>query len=132
MQPKLATKAIAEPRVQLQESRRALRQLARRVTLTGTADDKRQFHATLHDLSRRGLRIRMEASIHCGQFVKLEADREADIEAIECRVTRIQTVEQAGQAQFEYGLQISDSSREQGHRWFLHFCYGGTPRRSEV
>ena len=132
MQPKFAAEAIAEPRIHLQESRRALRQSARRVTLTGTADDTRQFQATLHDLSRRGLRIRMGAGIHCGQFVRLEAGPEADIGAIECRVIRIQAVEMEGRELFEYGLQIADTSRGQGHRWFLYFCYGSMPRSQEV
>ena len=63
MHPILAAEAVTEHTMQLRENRRALRQMARRVVLWGTADGKRRFQSTLHDLSRRGLRIRSETNI---------------------------------------------------------------------
>jgi hypothetical protein len=125
MHPILAVEAASEHTIQPRENRRALRQMARRVAIFGAVEDGQQFHAMLHDLSRRGLRVRSETNIACGQSVTIDAAINSDLQPLECRVVRVQLIETGGRNMFEYGLQISERSREHGHRWFLYFCYGG-------
>ena len=128
MHPILAAEAVTEHTLQLRENRRALRQMARRVVLYGTTQSERQFQATLQDLSRRGQRIRSETNIPCGETITIQAGSGAGLPAIECRIVRVQVINVDGRERFEYGLQIAQASRDQGHRWFLYFCYGGITR----
>ncbi|HLJ55025.1 MAG TPA: PilZ domain-containing protein [Chthonomonadaceae bacterium] len=128
MHPVLAAEAASEHTIQPRENRRALRQMARRVAIFGAVEDGPQFHAALHDLSRRGLRVRSDTNIACGQSVTIDADVSADLQPLTCRVVRVQLIEAGGRNLFEYGLQIDEASREHGHRWFLYFCYGGITR----
>jgi hypothetical protein len=126
MHPIVAAEAVSEHTLHPRENRRALRQMARRTAIFGATEDGTQFHATLQELSRRGLRIRSEMNIPCGGIVTIDADTGTGLQPLDCRVVRVQLNEPDGRFVYEYGLQITDTSREHGHHWFLHFCYGGT------
>ena len=125
MHPILHTEAATEQTLQVKENRHALRQMARRVSLAAKFMSDRPFEATLQDLSRRGMRLRSETNIPCGETITIEAVENAGLNAVECRIMRVQLVGSEEKPVFEYGVQICLPSREQGHRWFLHFCYGG-------
>src|SRR5438034_669274 len=90
MHPILAAEAVTEHTLQLQEHRRALRQMARRVKLRAITQDANHFQATLQDLSRRGLRIRSEANVPCGETITIDTEINAGLEAMECRIVRVQ------------------------------------------
>ena len=124
MHPILAAEAVTEHTLHLRENRRALRQMARKVVLWGATDDDTRFQSTLHDLSRRGLRIRSTTNIPCGQVITLDGEPGADLGAIQCRVVRVRVIDTEERPHFEYGLHLVEESRDHGYRWFLHFCYG--------
>lgn len=111
--------------MQLKEHRHALRQMARRITLDAKFSQDVPFQAVLQDLSRRGMRLRSDTNIPCGETVRIEAIESAGLSALECRIMRVQVVGAEEKPVFEYGVQICLPFREQGHRWFLHFCFGG-------
>ncbi len=125
MHPILAAEAVTEHTLQLRENRRALRQMARRVSLTITMQGGGQVQATLHDLSRRGLRVRSGTNIPCGETIEVGDESSIGLDPLGCRIVRVQVVGVEGRDIFEYGLQIVPASRDHGHRWFLHFCFGG-------
>ncbi len=125
MHPLLAAEAVTEHTLQLRENRRALRQLSRRVAISGTTLGEMRFDATLQDLSRRGLRVRSQTNLPCGETITINADNGEGLELLVCRIVRVQVINVDGRELFEYGLHIAQASREHGHRWFLYFCYGG-------
>jgi hypothetical protein len=125
MHPILAAEAVTEHTLQRPENRRALRQLARRVEISGTTLGETKFQATLQDLSRRGLRVRSQTNVPCGETVTINGESGADLAPLVCRIVRVQVIHVDGRELFEYGLHIAQASRDQGHRWFIYFCYGG-------
>jgi len=114
---------------QLKENRNALRQMARRVSLSIRLADGQPFDATLQDLSRRGMRLRSRSNVRCGETITIGAVEGTDLAAVDCRIMRVQLVGSDDNPMFEYGLQICQGFREQGHHWFLHFCFGGARER---
>ena len=125
MHPILQAEAATVQTLHLMENRDALRQKARRASLSGTYRADRPFQATLEDISRRGLRIRSQSSMLCGDTIIIDAPAETDLEPIACRIRRVQITGPDDNELYEYGVQVIPTSRDQGHRWFLYFCYGG-------
>ncbi len=125
MHPILEAEAATEQTMRLTENRTALRQLARRVKLSGRYLGRRRFEGTLQDISRRGLRIRSATNVPCGQQILIQPPAGVGLEPIDCRVMRVQVVGTEDESVFDYGVQITAGSRDRGHRWFLYFCYGG-------
>jgi hypothetical protein len=64
----------------------------------------------------------------CGDTVVIDAPAETALEPIACRIRRVQITGGEDKELFEYGIQVTPSSRDQGHRWFLYFCYGGVAK----
>ena len=124
----LDAEAATVQTMHLKENRSALRQMARRATLLGTYRTGQSFQATLEDISRRGLRVRSETNMPCGEPITIAAPDGTALDPIECRIMRVQLVGSEDRDMFEYGLQIVQTSRDQGHRWFLYFCYGGVAK----
>jgi hypothetical protein len=130
MHPILEAEAATVQTMHLKDNREALRQKARRASLSGIYRADKPFAATLEDISRRGLRIRSGASMLCGDTIVIDAPADAGLEPIACRIRRVQIAGTDDQELFEYGIQVMPTSRDQGHRWFLYFCYGGVAKHS--
>jgi hypothetical protein len=124
----LQAEAATVQTMHLKENRDALRQKARRASLTGTYRASVSFEACLEDISRRGLRIRSASAMLCGDTIVIDAPADTGLQPIACRIRRVQITGSDDKESFEYGIQVAPSSRDQGHRWFLHFCYGGVAK----
>ena len=94
------------------------RQLARPMAIAATHAIEGTFQATLYDLTKSGLSMLSESCIPCGEMVLIESIGEKSLRTLECRIIRVQALSSSQRELFEYGLQISQKSRDHGEHWF--------------
>ncbi len=120
----LEREAETEQTFQWKDQRKGLRQMPRRTPLLIEHPNHDKIEVIMVDLSRKGMRLRSTQNLHCGDTMTVLPPEGVDLAPLAIRIVRVQITGNMESPVFEYGVHLTEPSREAGHAWFLHFCYG--------